>query len=329
MGSPFAQYNTALDQGNRLLARDIIGWQLGLPYIGDIFYVDPTGGSDTTFKKNDPAQPLKTVAAAFAQATSGKHDVIVIAPTGGTGRTTETAVITWNKRFTHLIGSGAPTAQDIRAGMNAPALGAGVSFLDITENGCIFSNLTIAGFNDVDELVEVTGGYNSFTNVHFAGLGDATAADTAAGSCLHLNGGQENRFVSCTFGLDTVTRGAANFSVELENAASRNVFEDCRFVMHADATSPFHVKLEGASAIDRWVEFKSCSFYTFWTNDADKITSVFETAEQTATGHILMTGNNVMFGADDWEASDSGNMYFLPYTATANAIGIGINPNVT
>jgi hypothetical protein len=317
----------ALKYGHKIYPEDIAG-MLGLPYVGEIFYVDPSGGSDSAGGKAH-SDALKTVAAAFALATSGKHDVIVIAPTGGTGRTTETGVITWNKRFTHLVGSGASPAQDIRAGMNAPALSAGVSFLDITENGCMFANLTIAGFNDVDELVEVSGDYNSFHNVHFAGLGNATAADTADGSCLHLTGGQENRFVGCTFGLDTVTRGEANFTVELESSASRNVFEDCRFVMHADATTPVHLKLEGASAIDRWVEFKNCSFYAFWTNDGDKITSVMHTSEQTATGHILITGLPFMTGADDWEAADSGNIYMYPASATANAIGIAINPNVS
>src|SRR3990167_219849 len=326
MGS-FSSYNAPVKYGNKIRPEDLAG-QLGLPHVGTMYYVDPSGGSDSAGGRaaNDA---LATVSAAFDLTTSGKHDVIVIAPSGGTGRTTETAVITWNKRFTHLVGAAAPTAQNTRAGMNAPALGAGISFLDITENGCLFANLTIAGFNDVDELVEITGDYNRFHNVHFAGLGDTTAADTAAGSCLHLTGGQENYFTNCTFGLDTITRGAANFTVELESSASRNVFEDCRFVMHADATTPVHVKLEGTSAIDRWVEFKNCSFYTFWTNDADKIASVMETAEQTATGHILMTCNFFMTGADDWEAADSSNIFFTPASATANAIGIAINPNVS
>ena len=318
---PALKYGWKIDQKDMAVL-------LGLPYVGDIFYVDASGGSNDNSGLY-PGEAKATVAAAFALATSGEHDVIVIAPTGGTGRTTETAVITWNKRFTHMIGSGASPAQNIRAGMNAPALDAGVSFLDITENGCIFANLTIAGFSDVDELVEITGDYNSFHNVHFAGLGNATAADTAAGSCFHLTGGKENRFVDCTFGLDTVTRGAANFTVEFESSSSRNVFEDCRFVMHADATTPFHIKLEGASAIDRWIEFKNCSFYTFWTNNGDKITAVMETAEQTATGHILLTGSYFMTGADDWEVTDSSRIFLNPATATANVIGIAVNPNVS
>lgn len=321
--------NYPLSLGYKVHANDIAG-MLGLPYVGDVFYVDPNSGADTN---NGKAQnkAFATVGAAFSAATAGKHDVIIIAPssTSGSGRTTETAVITWNKRCVHLIGNAASTPQNTRAGMNAPALSAGVSFLDVTADGCIFANITIAGFSDVDELVEVTGSRNRFDSVHFAGLGNATAADTAAGSSLHLTGGQENHFINCTVGLDTVTRGAANFTLELESAASRNVFENCRFIMHADATSPFHVKLEGTSAIDRWVEFRDCTFYTFWTNDADKITAVFDTSEQTATGHILLTGNTTMIGADDWEASDTGRIFLQPYINTANLTGIAVNPNVS
>lgn len=321
-----SDYIPALKYGHRIQPEDIAG-MVGLPHIGNVFYVDPSAGSDTANSGTSQDDALATVAAAYAKATSGNHDVIIIAPTGGTGRTSETAAITWAKRFTHLIGSAAPSTTSTRAGIS---FAAGVSpCLTVSENGCLFANLTIASFNDNDELAVVTGDYNRFHNVHFAGLADATAADTADGSALHLTGGQENYFTNCTFGVDTVTRGAANFTVELESSASRNVFEDCRFIMHADATSPVHVKLEGTSAIDRWVEFKNCSFYTFWTNDADKITSVMHTSEQTATGHILLTGNTLMIGADDWEASDSSRIFMQPYINTANLAGIAINPNVS
>lgn len=318
------RYYPGFGGGNLRWEPEDLAGSLGLAHVGEIFYVDASSGSDTANAGKRQNDALATVGAAYAKMTSGDHDVVVIAPSGGTGRTTETAVITWGKRFAHMIGAGASPAQNIRAGMGAPELSAGVSFLDITENGCLFANLTIAGFNDVDELVEVTGDYNSFRNVHFAGMGNATAADTAAASCLHLTGGQENRFSSCTFGLDTVTRGAANFGVEFESAASRNVFEDCRFVMHADADTPFHVKLEGTNAIDRWVEFKDCSFYTFWTNNADDITAAFETSEQTATAHILMTGNYFLEGATDWEASASGIMRFNNYDSTGATATMGI-----
>lgn len=317
-----AEVYPELGQGLKIFPQDIAG-MIGLPYVGDVYYVDPNSGADTNGgRRFDDA--FSTVAKAEDTASANQNDVILVAPTATTGRTTETAVITWDKDYLHLIGVAAPVVQNIRAGMNAPALAAGTSFLDISADGCIFANQTWAAFNDVDELVEVTGSRNRFHNIHFGGLGNATAADTAAGSSLHITGGQENLFTDCTFGFDTVTRGAANFNIEFESAASRNVFENCRSIMHADADTPFHVKLEGTNAIDRWVEFKNCSFYTFWTNNADDITAAFETSEQTATAHILLTGNTFLEGATDWEASASGILRFNNYDATGATATMGI-----
>lgn len=302
---------------------------LGLPYVGNVIYVDPNSGSDANNSGNSQDDALATVRTAEDLTVAGQNDVVLVTPTATSGRTTETDVITWDKDYTHLIGVAAPVHINTRAGMSMAAGDAGESQLDISADGCIFANLTLAAFNDTDELVEVTGSRNRFDNVHFAGLGNAMAADTAAGSCLHITGGQENLFTNCTLGLDTVTRGAANFTLELESAASRNKFVSCRFQMHADATSPFHVKLEGANAIDRWVEFENCLFDTFWTNEGDKITAVFDTSEQTATNRIYLTGHTSMNGADDWEASDSGTIWITRHTATANVVGQLINPNVS
>jgi hypothetical protein len=309
-------YIKALRMGHKISPEDLSG-MIGLPYVGSIFYVDPSAGSDTGNSGTSQANALATVAAAYDKCTSGKHDVVVIAPTGGTGRTAETTAITWAKRFTHLVGSAAPTAQDARAGVGFSTGGS----LVISENGCLFKNLTFYSSADIDETVSVTGSYNSFLGVDFKGTTNATSADSTPWRALNINGGQENYFGGCTFGSDTMTRGTTNATLELENAASRNVFEGCRFVMHADNVGPNHVLLTGSSAIDRWVEFKDCNFYAFWTEDADKITHVIDAEGQTATGHILLTGLTTMSGADNWEAVDSGNVYGYNFTATANIIG--------
>lgn len=317
-------YIPALKYGHKILPSDIAG-MIGLPYVNDIFYVDGSAGSDTSARVNDPSKPYKTVSAAFDATTANKHDVVMIVPSGGSGRVSEATAITWNKRFTHLIGNAAPTAQDARAGIGFATGGS----LTISENGCLFKNLTMFSSADIDETVSVTGDYNSFLGVDFKGTSNATSADSTPWRALNINGGQENYFGGCTFGADTYTRGTTNATLELENRASRNVFEDCRFVMYADNVGPNHLLLTGDSAIDTWVEFKNCSWYSMWANDVDKITHVIDAAAQAATGHILMTGFQVMIGADDWEAADSGHVYFQPASATANAIGIAINPAVT
>lgn len=311
------------DKDVRITPESLAG-MIGLPYVGRVIYVDPTGGSDNGGGASiDDA--FATVAAAYDAATSGKHDVIVIAPTGGTGRTTETTAIDWNKRFVHLIGNAAPTAQDARAGLNFSTGGS----IDFGENGCVFKNITLASTADINVPVTVTGSYNAFIGVDFKGAMNADAGDDTAARALYINGGQENTFAGCAIGADTFNRSTTNASLEFASSASRNVFEECRFIMAADNVGPNHVLLTGGSAIDRWIEFKNCSWYSFWANDADKVTHVIDAAAQTATGHILMTGTNTMIGFDDWEAADSGNVWFQGFTNTSNVVGIAINPAVS
>ena len=325
MGLDPKNYDPAMMQGAKI-SPDVIAGMVGLPYVGDIFYIDPNSGSDTANNGTSFDNAFATVYAAQAALTAGQHDVAIIAPSGGTGRTAETQAIAWNKRFTHLIGNGAPTAQDVRSGLS---FGIGGS-ITISENGCVFKAITFNGTADINVPVTLSGHYNAFLGVDFKGsLNDTTGDDTAA-RALYINGGQENRFGACTFGSDTIMRSAANATIEFASAASRNVFEDSRFIAAIDAATPVHVKFTGISAIDRWIEFKNTSFYSFSANNATAMTACMNLSAQTATGHVLLTGNTCMMGGiTDWEATASGRIYMQPFTATANAIGIAINPTVS
>jgi len=318
-------YLPALKFGHKIYPEDVAG-MLGLPHVGEVFYVDASGGSDTVNAGKRQDDALATVAAAYEKLTSGNHDVVIIAPSGGSGRTSETASITWAKRFAHLVGSAAPTAQDARAGVGMAAS----TVFTISENGCLFKNLTFTQTADVNEPVTISGDYNSFLGVDFKGSLNATTGDDTAMRCLNLDGGQENYFGGCTLGQDTIMRSAANATVEFENAASRNVFEDCRFIAAIDAATPVHVLFTGTSAIDRWVEFKNTSFYSFSSNDGTAMTACMNLSAQTATGHVLVTGFPFLgTGITDWEASASGRIQMQGFTNTTNVIGIALHPAVS
>lgn len=326
MGQNLRDSIPALRYGAKIYPQDIAG-MIGLPYVGSIFYIDANAGSDTANNGTTQDQAFATVAAAYAAMTSGKHDVSVIAPTGGTGRTAETTTITWGKRFAHLIGSAAPTAQDIRAGIS---FGTGGS-LSITENGCLFKNLTFNGTTDINVPVQINGGdYNSFINVDFKGSLNATTGDDTAARALYITGGQENYFGGCTFGADTFMRSAANATLEFASAASRNVFEDCKFIAAIDAATPVHVLFTGTNAIDRWIEFKNATFYSFSANDATAMTACMNLSAQATTGHVLVTGAPFLdLGITDWEATASGRIHMQSYTSTANILGLAVKPTVS
>lgn len=316
-------YLPALRYGAKIMPDDLAG-MIGLPYVRRVIYIDGSGGSDdNSGRSQDDA--LATVGAANGLTTSGQQEVALIAPTGGTGRTAETTAISWAKRFTHLVGSAPAIAQDVRAGMSF-GTGGSIAF---SENGCMLRNLTFNGTTDINVPVTLTGSYNGFHNCDLKGSMNATTGDDTAGRALQISGGQENTFAGCTFGADTFMRSAANATVAFDTAASRNVFEGCNFVMAADNTGPVHILLTGTSAIDRWLRFTDCSWYSFWTNDTDKVAGVMDLSAQTATGHVLLTGSQVMVGFDDWEAADSSRIFMQPASSTANAIGIAINPNVS
>lgn len=320
-------YIPALKFGHKIYPEDLAG-MVGLPHVGTIYYVDPNSGSDSNSGLTQ-ASAFATVATAYNATTSGKHDVVIIAPSGGTGRTAETTAITWAKRFTHLIGSAAPTVQDARAGMSfSGTTGTASGSFTVSENGCLFRNLTLTTTDDNNSFVTLSGDYNSFQGVDFKGALNATSGDDTASRALVLSGAQENYFAGCTFGADTFMRSAANYTVEFASAASRNVFDDCRFIMASDATTPRHIYFSEANSIDRWVEFKDCTWYNFTTNDTAQIAAAMNLATQTTTGHVLLTGENMLVGIDNWESTASGRIWIKQSTATANAAGQAINPTV-
>jgi hypothetical protein len=268
----------------------------GLPHIGNVYYVDPYVGSDNNDGKTH-GNALATVAAAYAKCASGKHDVVLIAPTGGTGRTAETTAITWAKRFTHLIGSAAPLAQDARAGVGFSTGGS----LTISENGCVFKNLTFFSSADIDSTVTITGDYNSFIGCDFKGTSNATSINSTPWRALTITGGEENYFLGCTIGGDTYTRSAANASLELSSAATRNVFESCFFPIHTDDATTVFVLADSSADIDRFVWFKNCLFHNAIYSNSTQMTDGM-TIHATVGGSVILDGCSIL-GVDDW-ASD-------------------------
>lgn len=330
MAGKLSDYVPALKYGNKVYPEDIAGL-VGLPYVGSVIYVDPANGSDTANGGTAFNDAFATVSAAKDSATSGQQEVILIAPSvsssSTTGRTSETTAIDWNKRFTHLVGNAAPTAQDARAGINFSTGGS----LSVSTTGSLFKTLTFAGTTDINVPVTINGGdYNSFIGVDFKGSLNATTGDDTAARALYLTGAQENYFGGCTFGADTFMRSAANATVEFASASSRNIFEGARFIAAIDAATPVHVLFTGTSAIDTWIEFRDSTFYSFSANNATAMTACMNLSAQTATGHVWASGvTGLMGGITDWEATASGRIFMTRWTETANVLGLPLNPTVS
>ena len=246
--------------GHKWYPEDIAG-MLGLPSVGHIWYVDPSAGSDSASGKTQ-STALATVAAAYAKCTSGKHDVVLIAPTGGTGRTTEVAPIVWAKRFTHLIGNAAPTMVSIRAGLDfSSAVTVDQIGFTLSENGCIFKNLTFITTEDINVLVKVTGSYNYFGNCHIAGAANATSGADTAWRALLLDGAHENLFENCTIGAGTFTRSAVNANLEQINTCRRNAYKSCFFPMYSTDAGAVFAKIVTGNCHENYVLFDDCMMF--------------------------------------------------------------------
>lgn len=295
----------------------LVGGLLGLPVVGDIYYVDPSNGSDTANNGRSHDKAYATVSKALSSATADQDDVIIIADTGSSsGRTSETSAITWSKRRTHLLGNGAPRRINPRNGIG---FGAGLSpGLTVSANNCIFANVSIATFVDNNILVDVTSNYNTFMNVHFQGIGNATAGDDTAARSLRLNGAEENEFINCTIGLDTVTRSAANANLELTGSCPRNKFINCDFPAFTDNAGVLWLKADTGNAYERFLTFENCHFFNPDNASSTTMTIGFDLST-TGNGDIALSGDSFWRGATDL-ANNYDNLYSaIPVFDGANA----------
>lgn len=139
------------------------------------------------------------------------------------------------------------------------------SMISVTGSNNAFYNLhmthTGAQASDVNCL-KVTGSRNYFENIH-AGAGIASAASVAVKS-LWLSAAQENTFVGCVFGLDTVDRGNnATYDILLSGAVARNRFIDCETVRMSTAGTACLAVYADTTTGGRPTMFKNCVF-TSW-----------------------------------------------------------------
>ncbi len=277
---------------------------LNIPFGKDskAFFVDPANGNsgNTGLSINDA---MATVGQAFAKCTANRHDVVIYM--AGSSGNTESAAVTWNKNFTHLIGIAAPTQIAQRARIFSNAL-TDSPFWTISATGCIFQNIYIfQGTDDSSALinVSVTGGRNYFGNVHFAGGGHVNAA-IDGGASLLLDGAEECTFEHCTFGVDTITAATGMMAVRMDAETKRNVFRRCNFTMRASNGGAGFVEVVDNSGIDRYQIFDECLFLNM---SATAMNSAFVIPAGMAVprGPIVLK-DCYTYGADDWDDQDRG-----------------------
>lgn len=304
---------------------------------GNVYFVDPANGVDAAGRGRSPDKAFATISYGESKLTANQNDILVYMQ-GATSAYLEEPLV-WDKDYTHFVGVGAPThaAQRARifnkAGAAYDTALADSALIKLTAKGCIFDNLYL--FQGADKTTEsyfsmwITGGRNYFNNIHFAGLGATASTSNAANSAsaaLFLDGAEENLFVNCTVGVDTIKRTADNAILKLDNSATRNEFRGCKFVSYAETNTYCIVKLADTTALDRYTIFKDCLFYNFWENHTDKLLECFEIPANCATHDIILDNDCVIVGIDEWEANDRGSIWVGAPTGSAATQGIAVEP---
>lgn len=310
------------------------GGVIGNIGIGNVFFVDPTNGSDSRNGRT-PRMAFATLAKGEDKLIANQNDTLFYIA-GSSGINLEEELV-WNKSYTHLIGLCAPTtvAQRSRifnkAGDAYDTAFASKALLKVTASGCLFQNFYL--FQGADKTntyygsCHVTGGRNHFLNVHFAGLGATASGGNAAHAssyALKLDGAEENLFERCTIGVDTIKRTADNAILAFDGDAKRNEFVGCKIVSWAETNTYCIGKLIDTGALDRWTHFEKCLFYNFWTNHGGNLLEVFEVPASCATHDIILDDCRAV-GALEWEANDRGQIWVDGHHGAATT-GIMIEP---
>lgn len=280
-----------------------------LPFTGTYFYVNPATGADGNSGLS-PAQALATITAAFTKCTSGKNDVVFLIGNGqssGTARITET--LAWNKDATHLIGICSPVNISQRSRISHAASAPATAFtpmVRVTGDGCMFANIQIfEGFAASTAVVtwEDQGERNYYSNVHFAGMGNATySADETGSACLLLTGGGEHLFESCTFGVDTIPRTVANANVRLRTETARNTFVNCLFPIYATNAGVLAVDANDTSSLNRWALFQGCTLINA-QNISGETTMTVAAVGNAAQNGVVLFSNCVRNNITDYGAA--------------------------
>lgn len=285
----------------------------GVPILGNFpfsinanyYFVDPANGNAAGTGSFE--DPLALVSQAEDKCVANQHDTVIYI--AGSSGNTETAVITWDKNYTHLIGIAAPTRIAQRARIFQAAASTGVSpLLNITATGCIFKNFYIfQGVDDATSLinVQVTGGRNYFENVHFAGGGHASQAING-GASLKLDAAEENTFVNCTIGVDTIDAATGMMGILFDSEAHRNEFHDCTVRMRAGNGGAGFVEVADATGIDRDTLFNRCRFLN---NSGTDMTSGFVIPAGMGAPRKILLQDCIILGTAKLDANDRGVLF--------------------
>lgn len=284
---------------------------VGIPYgkLSKHYYFDPDNGSNG-YDGLTIETPKADVEAAYALTVANQHDAVFFV--SGSSAVEIAAAMTWAKDLTHLVGIGAPTKSDHKAGLAQVSTLTGASpLLTISADGCIFKDFTVfQGVDDATSLINtsLTGNQNYFENVHFAGGGHATQAINGGASLL-IDGGDDNYFKGCTLGVDTIAAAIGMVGLLFDDAATRNYFEKCVIRINAGNAGAAWVEVVDNAGLAGDTIFDNCLFLN---TSATALASGFIFPATMASTIVVLLKDCIALGSTTLDVADEdvlfGNM---------------------
>jgi hypothetical protein len=273
---------------NGILTPYMVG-PAGFDSIGDHFWCDSVHGSDSN-DGTTPERAKKSISAGYALMSTNHHDVLHVI--GGATAYTNTAVLTFDKNYCHVIGHAAPTYSGGRARITNTVTTATAGEYVISGTGCVFQGLHFQ-FGDSATAASLIGvaisgnGRNAFIGCNFEGPFDAGIGAAAGQRMVTLTSTQDNTFLNCSFGQRTILNTAATGAIVSFNGSNStdNVFENCIFHMYNSNTASAAISfVDGAVPTSGCTILKTC---TFLNHTAVDIADVIRNTT-TAAGMILI-----------------------------------------
>lgn len=308
---------TAFPNGISSFGVPVLGGYAGIPFTGPYYFVNETIGLDGN-SGTSISQPLKTLDRALAlesAATGGAGGRNAVVYFWGTQHRTST--LAWNLPQTHLIGIDAPLLRGKRARISVTGSTGFNNLVSVTQQGCYFANFgTFYGFTNTSSALVCwsdTGGRSCYDNVEFLGFGDGTASTgtsnlTGARAFKFNTSTGESTWRNCVFGVDTTTRNATNYTLEIAGGAPRLAFVGCDFESYlgSSGTASSHL-LIGASGIDRYVDMVGCRFHNSGSSGGSTMAQCFNVSSS-AGGTVFLDQSTFGPGITAWQTSPTTNV---------------------
>lgn len=259
-------YIPALKFGAKIVLDDLEN--AGVHTFGNVYWVDPTNGSDSYDGKTKDT-PFATISKAYATVTSGNHDVIFLSANAAHA---QTAMLDITKSRVHFVGLG---LRDGSIGLGARArvtMGVTTAATDIavmknTGTGNTFHGIKFDSANTVDESLYAVAEGGEYTIYEGCEFYKSTDLDETAAAEV-LNNGDSCQWVNCTFG-STVNIVAdnkirPNMLLTRETITGKvcrdNVIQNCLFLVKAAGTEPVRIYGANATDVERMLLVKNCTF---------------------------------------------------------------------